>query len=232
MNDLFRDEGEWTSDRPRSSARAPRADGRASSTPLASSLPNAASAPRASGRSPVPPTAPPRHIHSLYANRVEVLLAVFAGAADRELDVVSEAVDACSSPDQVVDAVVDVFVSRAVAGRGLAHALLLEDVPDAVRRANAAPCAVATSPLSSPPFDALWAGTTLPRCSPAPHRGHQREPRRSPRPGTGPTEPGRSAVAHRNDRVLLAGRSDRPAPRQCPAHPRPRRRLTSPLFEY
>lgn len=76
----------------------------------------------------------PRHIHSLYANRVEVLLAVFAGAAGRELDVVSEAVDACSSPDQVVDAVVDVFVSRAVAGRGLAHALLLEDVPDAVQR--------------------------------------------------------------------------------------------------
>lgn len=76
----------------------------------------------------------PRHIHSLYANRVEVLLAVFAGAAGRELDVVSEAVDACSSPDQVVYAVVDVFVSRAVAGRGLAHALLLEDVPDAVQR--------------------------------------------------------------------------------------------------
>ncbi|MFC9442316.1 hypothetical protein [Brevibacterium sp. NPDC056947] len=58
---------------------------------------------------------------------------VIAAAAGRELTVITEAVDACSTPEAVVGAVVDVFIRRAVAGRGLAYALLLEEVPEPIQ---------------------------------------------------------------------------------------------------
>ncbi|GAA0035129.1 MULTISPECIES: TetR family transcriptional regulator [Brevibacterium] len=76
----------------------------------------------------------PRHITSFFDSRDELLRTVFANAAGHELEVVTEAVDACGTPDEVVGAVVEVFIRRSVAGRGLAYALLIEDVPDSVQR--------------------------------------------------------------------------------------------------
>jgi len=72
-------------------------------------------------------------IDSCFDDRDELLASVFAAAAGRELTVITEAVDACSTPEAVVGAVVDVFIRRAVAGRGLAYALLLEEVPEPIQ---------------------------------------------------------------------------------------------------
>lgn len=72
-------------------------------------------------------------IYSYYANRDELLRTVFARAAGHELAAVESAMALCSTPVAIVDAVVEVFVRRAAAGRGLAHALLFEEVPATVQ---------------------------------------------------------------------------------------------------
>lgn len=72
-------------------------------------------------------------VYTYFANRDELLRDVFAQAAGHELDRVVDAVDDAATPTAVVRAVAEVFVHRAVAGRRLAHALLLEPVPEVVQ---------------------------------------------------------------------------------------------------
>lgn len=72
-------------------------------------------------------------IYTYYSNRDELLRVVFARAAGHELAVVEAAVESASSAAEIVDSVVEVFVRRAVIGRTLAYALLLEAVPESVQ---------------------------------------------------------------------------------------------------
>lgn len=72
-------------------------------------------------------------IYTYYENREELLRIVFATAAGYELRAVESALDEVRTLGEIAASVVDVFVRRAVAGRRLAHALLLEEVPDAVQ---------------------------------------------------------------------------------------------------
>ncbi|GAA1849989.1 TetR family transcriptional regulator [Brevibacterium marinum] len=77
-------------------------------------------------------------IYTYYENRDELLGIVFARAAGHELSVVETAISGTSDAAGLVDAVVDVFIRRAVTGRTLAHALLFEEVPDSVQVARRA----------------------------------------------------------------------------------------------
>ena len=72
-------------------------------------------------------------IYTYYENRDELLGIVFARAARHELAVIETVVGESASAAEVVRSVVDVFITRAVAGRTLAHALLFEEVPDTVQ---------------------------------------------------------------------------------------------------
>ena len=72
-------------------------------------------------------------IYTYYENRDELLRIVFARAAGHELAVIEAAVASASSIAEVVDNVIDTFIRRAVAGRTLAHALLIEEVPNTVQ---------------------------------------------------------------------------------------------------
>ena len=58
---------------------------------------------------------------------------VFAQAAGHELDVIAGTVAEASTASEIAESTVEVFVRRAVAGRRLAHALLLEEVPEPVQ---------------------------------------------------------------------------------------------------
>ncbi|MCI4012454.1 TetR/AcrR family transcriptional regulator [Brevibacterium sp. ZH18] len=72
-------------------------------------------------------------IYTYYSSRDELLRVVFARAAGHELAVVEAAVESASNAADIVDSVVEVFVRRAVTGRTLAYALLLEAVPESVQ---------------------------------------------------------------------------------------------------
>lgn len=72
-------------------------------------------------------------IYTYYSNRDELLGTVFAHASQHELAVVTTAIESSTSAVEIVDALLDVFIRRAVAGRTLAHALLFEEVPDTVQ---------------------------------------------------------------------------------------------------
>ena len=72
-------------------------------------------------------------IYTYFSNRDELLRLVFAQAAGHELDVIAGTVDEASTAAEVAESTVEVFVRRAVAGRRLAHALLLEEVPAPVQ---------------------------------------------------------------------------------------------------
>ncbi|MCF2587320.1 TetR family transcriptional regulator [Brevibacterium sp. UCMA 11752] len=72
-------------------------------------------------------------IYTYYENRDELLGIVFAHAAGHELAVVEAAIGQTGDAGGLVDAVTEVFIRRAVIGRALAHALLLEDVPSTVQ---------------------------------------------------------------------------------------------------
>jgi AcrR family transcriptional regulator len=72
-------------------------------------------------------------IYTYYADRDELLRSVFARASGHELAVIEAAVDQARTAAAIAESVAEVFVRRAVAGRRLAHALLFEEVPDAVQ---------------------------------------------------------------------------------------------------
>ncbi|WP_432789499.1 TetR/AcrR family transcriptional regulator [Brevibacterium sp. K11IcPPYGO002] len=72
-------------------------------------------------------------IYTYFSNRDELLRLVFAQAAGHELDIIAGTVDEASTAAEVAESTVEVFVRRAVAGRRLAHALLLEEVPAPVQ---------------------------------------------------------------------------------------------------
>src|SRR5699024_1094498 len=72
-------------------------------------------------------------IYTYYPNRDELLRSVFARASGHELAVIEAAVTQAGSAAAIAESVTEVFVRRAVAGRRLAHALLFEEVPDAVQ---------------------------------------------------------------------------------------------------
>ncbi len=72
-------------------------------------------------------------IYTYFSNRDELLRLVFAQAAGHELDIIAGTVDEASTAAEVAESTVKVFVLRAVAGRRLAHALLLEEVPAPVQ---------------------------------------------------------------------------------------------------
>jgi AcrR family transcriptional regulator len=72
-------------------------------------------------------------IYTYFANREELLRLVFAEAAGHELAVIADTVAGVGTAAEVAESTVDVFVRRAVAGRRLAHALLLEVVPEPVQ---------------------------------------------------------------------------------------------------
>lgn len=76
-------------------------------------------------------------IYTYYPNRDELLRSVFARASGHELAVIEAAVDQAveqaGTAAAIAESVTEVFVRRAVAGRGLAHALMFEEVPDAVQ---------------------------------------------------------------------------------------------------
>ena len=79
-------------------------------------------------------------IYTYYPNRDELLRSVFARASGHELATVTRAmadtetaVTQAGSAAAIAESVTEVFVRRAVAGRRLAHALLFEEVPDAVQ---------------------------------------------------------------------------------------------------
>src|SRR5699024_5169846 len=73
-------------------------------------------------------------IYTYYPNRDELLRSVFARASGHELAVIEAAVAQAGTAAAIAAAVPELFVRRAVAGRRLAHALLFEEVPDAVQR--------------------------------------------------------------------------------------------------
>ncbi|GGC49512.1 AcrR family transcriptional regulator [Brevibacterium sediminis] len=72
-------------------------------------------------------------IYTYFSNRDELLRLVFAQAAGHELDVIAGTVAEASTASEIAESTVEVFVRRAVAGRRLAHALLLEEVPEPVQ---------------------------------------------------------------------------------------------------
>lgn len=72
-------------------------------------------------------------IYTYFTNREELLRLVFAQAAGHELAVIEDTVAAASTVAEVAESTVEVFVRRAVAGRRLAYALLLEEVPEPVQ---------------------------------------------------------------------------------------------------
>lgn len=72
-------------------------------------------------------------IYTYYENRDELLRTVFARAAGHELAVIEAAIGQAADAGGIIDTVVDVFIRRAVTGRTLAHALLLEEVPASVQ---------------------------------------------------------------------------------------------------
>lgn len=72
-------------------------------------------------------------IYTYYPNRDELLRSVFARASGHELAVIEAAVAQAGTAAAIAESVTEVFVRRAVAGRGLAHALMFEEVPDAVQ---------------------------------------------------------------------------------------------------
>jgi AcrR family transcriptional regulator len=72
-------------------------------------------------------------IYTYFTSREELLRLVFARAAGHELAVIEDTVAASSTAAEIAESTVDVFVRRAVAGRRLAHALLLEEVPEQVQ---------------------------------------------------------------------------------------------------
>ena len=73
-------------------------------------------------------------VYSYFSNRDALLAAVFADAAGYELAAVERAIARATTPEECASSVTRTFVERAVAGRRLAHALLLEPVPEAVQR--------------------------------------------------------------------------------------------------
>lgn len=73
-------------------------------------------------------------VYTYFTNRDELLRLVFAQAAGHELAVIEDTVASASTAADVAESTVEVFVRRAVAGRRLAHALLLEEVPEPVQR--------------------------------------------------------------------------------------------------
>lgn len=73
-------------------------------------------------------------VYSYFRNREALLAAVFAEAAEHELEAVARGIADARTPEECAGAVVRVFIERAVAGRRLAHALLIEPVPEAVQR--------------------------------------------------------------------------------------------------
>ena len=68
-------------------------------------------------------------IYTYFSSRDELLRLVFAQAAGHELEVIAGTVAEAATASQIAESTVEVFVRRAVAGRRLAHALLLEEVP-------------------------------------------------------------------------------------------------------
>ena len=72
-------------------------------------------------------------IYTYFSNRDELLRLVFAQAAGHELDVIADTVVDAETAAEIAESTVEVFVRRAVAGRRLAHALLLEEVPEPVQ---------------------------------------------------------------------------------------------------
>ena len=72
-------------------------------------------------------------IYTYFSNRDELLRLVFAQAAGHELEVIAGTVAEAATASQIAESTVEVFVRRAVAGRRLAHALLLEEVPEPVQ---------------------------------------------------------------------------------------------------
>ena len=72
-------------------------------------------------------------IYTYFSNRDELLRLVFAQAAGHELDVIAGTVAEASTASEIAESTVEVFIRRAVAGRRLAHALLLEEVPEPVQ---------------------------------------------------------------------------------------------------
>lgn len=73
-------------------------------------------------------------VYSYFSNRDALLATVFADAAGYELAAVERAIEGAATAEVCAHAVTQTFVERAVAGRRLAHALLLEPVPEAVQR--------------------------------------------------------------------------------------------------
>jgi AcrR family transcriptional regulator len=71
-------------------------------------------------------------LYTYFPNRDALLRSTFAHAAGHELAAVSRAMDAAPSPAAAVAAVVQTFLSRALAGPRLANALLFEGLPQAV----------------------------------------------------------------------------------------------------
>ncbi|WP_152347371.1 TetR/AcrR family transcriptional regulator [Brevibacterium sp. CFH 10365] len=72
-------------------------------------------------------------IYTYFSNRDELLRLVFAQAAGHELDVIADTVADAATAAEIAESTVEVFVRRAFAGRRLAHALLLEEVPEPVQ---------------------------------------------------------------------------------------------------
>ena len=72
-------------------------------------------------------------IYTYFSSRDELLRLVFAQAAGHELEVIAGTVAEAATASQIAESTVEVFVRRAVAGRRLAHALMFEEVPDAVQ---------------------------------------------------------------------------------------------------
>ena len=68
-------------------------------------------------------------IYTYFSSRDELLRLVFAQAAGHELEVIAGTVAEAATASQIAESTVEVFVRRAVAGRRLAQALLLEEVP-------------------------------------------------------------------------------------------------------
>ena len=72
-------------------------------------------------------------IYTYFSSRDELLRLVFAQAAGHEMEVIAGTVAEAATASQIAESTVEVFVRRAVAGRRLAHALLLEEVPEPVQ---------------------------------------------------------------------------------------------------
>ncbi|QZE25173.1 TetR/AcrR family transcriptional regulator [Brevibacterium casei] len=115
----------------------------------------------------------PRHIHTLYGNRVALLLAVFASAA---------AVNSRSSPTPSgpVRARHRSSTPSSTSSSPAPSPAADSPMPSSSRTspmpcsANAEPCAAGTSPSSPPDSGAPWEATIPPRFSPAPSSARSR----------------------------------------------------------